>query len=179
MQVKLSPSEARTLKHLVEQNSPPLALFARTWCDCPEDAVQEALLELIKQPQLPDEPIAWLYQAVRWRAISLARGDNRRRQRQQIAGRDSAGSEDRWFTQTRSVDDPAVLDDVDLQEALQGLDEAQRAIVVARIWGDQTFEQIAEAMELSRSSVHRRYQQAIAQLQELLSISHPQTGEAR
>ncbi|MFK7736775.1 MAG: RNA polymerase sigma factor, partial [Pirellulaceae bacterium] len=175
--MKLSPSEANTLKHLVEQNSPNLALFARSRCDCPEDAVQEALLELVKQPQLPDEPIAWLYQAVRWRAISLARGDNRRRQRQQIAGRDSADSDERWFVETRLSDSQPALDGAELKEALHGLDETKRAIVVARIWGDQTFEQIAEAMELSRSGVHRRYQKAIAQLQELLSVSHPQTGE--
>lgn len=177
--MKLSPSEASMLKNLVEQNSPALALFARSWCDCPEDAVQEALLELVKQPQLPPEPIAWLYQAVRWRAISLARGDNRRSERQQIAGRKSAVSDDRWFIAISPADSQSAFDGTELKAALQGLDATKRAIVVARIWGDQTFEQIAASMDLSRSSIHRRYQQAIVQLQELLSVSHSQTGETR
>jgi RNA polymerase sigma-70 factor (ECF subfamily) len=37
------------LSSVLAQHGRALVLYARQWCDCPEDVVQEALLELIGQ----------------------------------------------------------------------------------------------------------------------------------
>lgn len=169
--MKLSSDQAKALKLLVEQNSGALALYARSWCRCPEDAVQEALLELVKQPELPAEPLAWLFQAVRWRAIAIARSEDRLKQRHEMAGQSkpewqecpAATGESGGFTDRIDADE--------LNASLEQLSEIDHAIVVARIWGKQTFEQIAAAMDLSCTSVHRHYQQSIARLHQLLSVS--------
>ncbi|GAB5402682.1 MAG: hypothetical protein Aurels2KO_09130 [Aureliella sp.] len=164
--VKLSSAQAQALKLLVEQNSGALVLYARSWCQCPEDAVQEALLELVRQAELPDEPLAWLFQAVRWRAIAIARREHRLQQRHEKAGQ----AQTAYFQPPASGDITNEIAADQIQASLKQLGEVDHAIVVAKIWGKQTFQQIADAMELSRSSVHRRYQQSIAQLQELLSV---------
>ena len=170
--MKLSSDQAKALKILVEQNSGTLALYARSWCQCPEDAVQEALLELVKQPELPEEPLAWMFQAVRWRAIAIARRENRMKQRHEKIGQDSHSFFDPH--RTTSGFDTQIDSEIDadqLEASLNQLCETDRAIVVAKIWGKQTLQQIADAMDLSRSNVHRRYQQSIIQLRELLSVS--------
>ena len=41
------------LARLLDQHAAALALYARQWCDSPEDVVQDALLELVRQPKLP------------------------------------------------------------------------------------------------------------------------------
>ena len=63
----LSP-EAVT--RLWDQHSAALVLYARQWCDAPEDVVQEAFLLLVRQNAAPDNPGGWLYRVVRNRAIT-------------------------------------------------------------------------------------------------------------
>lgn len=161
--LRLSLAEAQELKQLLESNSAPLALYAKSWCNCPEDAVQDALLELLKQPALPTDTLAWLYQATRWRAMNLARADKRLRTHHDAAQR----NRDKYSQDTEQC----WIDDEELQAALQELPETSRAIVVARIWGGQTLVQVASALALPTSTVHRYYRKAIAQLGRLLTVS--------
>ncbi len=48
---------------------------------------------------------------------------------------------------------------------LQELEPVEREIVIARIWGNMTFEQVAELVELSVATVYRRYQHSLRQLE--------------
>ena len=131
------------LKRLYDRHAAALKLYARTWCRFPDDAVQEAMVELAKQPEMPSEPVAWLYRAVRFRAINLHRSEHRRRQREQAV----ADRREPYF-----VPDPtSEVDAVELESALEGLAEREREVVVARIWGGLSFEQIAELTSLSSS----------------------------
>ena len=63
------------------------------------------------------------------------------------------------------------LDPAAAAEALQSLPEKHREVIVARLWGGLSFEQIAEALDLSTSSAHRRYQAGLQQLRERLDVS--------
>ena len=45
--------------------------------DDAEDALQEALIELLRQDPVPADPAAWLFKTVRRRAMNLARGERR------------------------------------------------------------------------------------------------------
>ena len=73
------------LGRLFDRYAAALELFARQWCDCPEDVVQEALIELAGQPRMPDDPAAWLYRVVRNKAITAWRGSQRRRRHETAA----------------------------------------------------------------------------------------------
>ena len=53
------------LAQLVSQYATTLVLYARQWCDAPEDVVQEALLKLVRLKKPPDKLLAWVFRAVR------------------------------------------------------------------------------------------------------------------
>src|SRR5436190_20903330 len=73
------------LARLVDEHAAALTLYARQWCAAPEDVVQEAFVKLAALRHPPDNPIAWLYQAVRNRALSAARSGRRRRRHEAVA----------------------------------------------------------------------------------------------
>lgn len=149
-----------SLKRLYERNAAALRLYARVWCRHPDDALQEAFIELARQAEMPPEPVAWLYQAVRFRSINLNRSELRRSRREQ----EVASAKDSFFVSTPQ----SLVDRSDLEDALKTLPEEQREIVIARIWGELTFEQIAELNGLSSSTVHRRYHEALEMLKRKL-----------
>ena len=61
------------LAELLDAHAAALELFAAQWTQAPADAVQEAFVELARQPELPRNIVAWLYRVVRNRALSEAR----------------------------------------------------------------------------------------------------------
>lgn len=159
--MQLTPAQAQQLKELLEQHSAALVLYARSCCSQPEDAVQEAIVELLRQDNLPDCPLSWLYQAVRWRGKNLNRSESRRTNHHQRAAEQTA-----WFVTSEAK---LPFDSAELQAALAVLGELDREIVIAKVWGDRTFAEISEITEMSLSSVHRRYHQAIKLLQHELT----------
>lgn len=118
------------------------------------------MLELMRQPTPPEDAVAWLFRAVRFRAMNLNRAETRRARHQQRAVENQAA----WF----SPDPAAGLEAEDLQQALAGLPVLEREIVIARVWGGLSFEQIADLVDSSSSSVHRRYGAALECLQRTL-----------
>src|SRR5437588_8237759 len=91
------------LGYLIDRYLSALVLYARQWCHAPEDVVQEALIKLARQKEAPHHPVAWLYRAVRNRAISELRSERRRLNHEgRVAARTAL-----WFTPT---EDPAGLD---------------------------------------------------------------------
>ena len=118
------------------------------------------MIELARQTQFPSEPIAWLYRAVKFRAINLHRGEQRRHERERAV----ADQREPFFVQDPTGD----LEADSVEAALQKLPEQNREIVVARIWGGLSFEQIADLTNLSSSSVHRHYRSSLEQLKQYL-----------
>jgi RNA polymerase sigma-70 factor (ECF subfamily) len=149
---------------LLETQAAALALFARTWCDTPEDVVQDSLLKLARQSPLPEQPIAWMYQAVRRRAITVGRAESRRRKRETA----TAHSTD-WFLS--SLDD--ALDARTAADALHDLPAELREVVVARLWGQLSFQEIADLVGCSSSAAHRRYVSGLTALRQRLGIPCP------
>jgi RNA polymerase sigma-70 factor (ECF subfamily) len=141
-----------------------LTLFARTWCRSPEDAVQEAFCRLYRIVSEPSDPVAWLFTVVRRLAIDMGKSDRRRSARESLAVR--------WFAESE-VDG---LDAADAVRALEQLDREQREVIVARLWGQLTFEQIAASCGTSVSTAHRRYEAGLAAIREQLGESCPTTS---
>ena len=118
------------------------------------------MIELARQTEMPPEPVAWLYRAVKFRSINLHRSEQRRRERERVV----ADQREPFFVQDPSNDFEAGS----IEAALQKLPQQNREIVVARIWGGLSFEQIAELTNLSSSSTHRHYCASLEELKQYL-----------
>jgi RNA polymerase sigma factor (sigma-70 family) len=148
------------LRQLIDAHGAALSLYARQWCNAPEDALQQALVDLVRQPQVPEQPVAWLFQAVRRRAMNWARGERRRAEHHRRA---SEGRE-AWFVDDREQ----AVDPEEIERMLRRLPALEREIVVARIWGELSFEEIAALVGVSTSAAHRRYQKALSLLGDMM-----------
>jgi RNA polymerase sigma factor (sigma-70 family) len=154
------------LSRLLDQHSRGLMLYARQWCDTPEDVVQDALVQLFRQTVRPENPVAWLYQVVRNSAISAMRMAARRTRREATA----AQSAESWFQPSESDR----LDGLEAARALAALPIEQRETIVSHLWSGMSFEQIAELTGCSTSSAHRWYQKGLAALRERLGEKCPE-----
>jgi RNA polymerase sigma factor (sigma-70 family) len=154
------------LGRLLDEHGGALALYAAQWSDASDDCVQEALIELARQPALPSNVVAWLYRVVRNRAISDFRAARRRSRREELASR--------LRPRTDMVDRAdAALESNEWAAALDALDENLRETIVARIWGGLGFEEIAALAGCSTSTAHRRYEAGLIALRERLGIACP------
>jgi RNA polymerase sigma-70 factor (ECF subfamily) len=154
------------LGYLLDRYLPALVLYARQWCRAPEDVVQEAFVKLARQVEAPHHPVAWLYRAVRNRAISESRSERRRQNHEgRVAERAAL-----WFT---PAEDQGGLDAQSATGALQDLPLDQREIIVAHLWGGLTFEQIAELTGGSAATCWRRYSAGLAKLRHKMGVTCP------
>jgi RNA polymerase sigma-70 factor (ECF subfamily) len=153
----------RQLANLIADHAPALMLFARQWCDSPEDVIQNAFCKLVTV-SAPADPKSWLFLTVRNAAIDAARSSRRRMRREHIAARPML-----WF------DEPEVdgLDAEAAMLALESLPADSREVIVARLWGGLTLEQIATTLRCSVSTAHRRFEAGIATLRERLGATCP------
>ena len=156
------------LGRLLDEHGGALVLFATQWTDSPDDCVQEAFIQLTRQARLPENVAAWLFQVVRNRAISLARSASRRRRHETLA----ASFLPACSGEPAENDPPVTAEQ--LAEALQSLDDSQREVIVAHIWGGLGFEEIAAVVGAATSTAHRRYEAGLRILRERLeSLCQP------
>lgn len=153
--------EASEINRLTQEYGASLVLYARQWCRHPDDAVQNALMDLMRVCPDPDDPVAWLFATVRRKAMNISRRERRLAKHQQRASE----ARETWFS--ADVDRRMVA--AEIAESLELLPDLERQIVVTRIWGELSFDQIATIVSKSRSAVHRRYQQALAMLAQRLA----------
>jgi RNA polymerase sigma-70 factor (ECF subfamily) len=151
------------LANLMDRHAAALTLFARSRCDQAEDVVQVAFVKLTCLAAPPDDPVSWLYRVVRRDAINAGKAEARRRRHERLAAADSPC----WF----DPDPTAHLDADEATVALRSLPVEQREVVVARLWGGLTFEQVAALVGTSSSGAHRVYQEALTMLRKSLGVS--------
>ncbi len=153
----------RPLAELIDRHAAALALFARQWCAVPDDVVQDAFCRYVVQSPPPNDPAAWLFRVVRNLAMDAGKAERRRRARE---GRVAKAE---WFAE-REIDG---LDAEAAVAALEALPAEPREVIVARLWGGLTLEQVAAATGCSVSTAHRRYETGIAMLRERLGVACP------
>ena len=151
------------LRAIVERYGRGLTLFARQWCGNPDDALQEALIDLVKLSNTPESIPAWLFQVVRNKALTQSRSERRRANHQSSA----AEQKQAWFEADPSVG----LDGEMVAGLLTGLPELERQIVTSRIWGELSFAEIAELVDRPVTTVFRIYRSTIVSLREHLGIA--------
>ena len=156
------------LQQLYEQHGAALVLYARQWSNAPDDALQEAMMELTKLKQSPKDVLAWLYAATKRRSMNIARAEKRRLHHQSAA----AESKVDWFDcptfdASRAELGPRVA------AGLEQLEAEEREVVVARVWGGLTFEQIGQLVGCSSSAAHRRFLAALEKLRTYVAVDEP------
>jgi RNA polymerase sigma-70 factor (ECF subfamily) len=148
---------ANELGEWITRIGPALVLYARQWCDCPEDVVQEAFVRLAGAN--PRHVPAWLHRVVRNAALDAARAARRRKERESQAARP-------YFVASESDEAAEVL-----EVALRRLPAELRETVVAHLWGGLPFSEIGLLMGTSPATAHRRYQEALELLRPFLEPS--------
>lgn len=163
----MAAPNGETIERLLDQHSASLVLYARQWTADGEDCVQEAFIRLAACRTEPNDPLCWLYRVTRNNAINSLRSQSRRRSREQAAARPEMVLRSRHATELT----PAVV-----EESLQSLPTEVREIVVARIWGKLSFQQIGRLIGASSSTSHRRYQSALQQIRDYIVAQRPESN---
>jgi RNA polymerase sigma-70 factor (ECF subfamily) len=159
--------DSEWLGGLVDRYAPALELYARQWCDAPEDVVQEAFLKLVSQQPLPEQTAAWLFRVVRNGALNAAQAARRRRRHEAEA----ACHELNWFQTDPAVASARSLDAEAAAAVLRSLPLEQREVIVAHLWGGLTFVQIGELSGCSSSTAHRQYTAGLSTIRERMGVT--------
>jgi RNA polymerase sigma-70 factor (ECF subfamily) len=133
----------------------------------PRTSSKEAFVRFWRHQQhVPGEPMAPLVTSMRRTAIDLARRDTRRTTREQWA---DGGREDPapFFEIPLEGDDRRAV----IETALRERPDEQREVLVLTIWGDLTFDQVAEQLDLPPNTAASRYRYALAGLRRELTAA--------
>jgi RNA polymerase sigma factor (sigma-70 family) len=161
----MPPIEPTVLGQFYRQHAPALRLYARQWGSSAEDLVQTAFVRLAQQSPPPEKILPWLYSVVRNEALSTQRSAFRRRQREEQRGNPEA-----WFDATESR-----LDAVEVAGALATVPLDLREVIVGRIWGGLSFEEIGALVGCSLSTAYRRYEAGLNCLRERFPCNQTST----
>jgi len=147
-----------------------LLLFARQWAHSlsdAEDLVQEGFVKAFKARETldPARLAPALYNAVRWAGIDRLRSRIRREKREEEVG---ARAPVAWFESTLEVDERRAA----VQQGLGTLSGEQREVLVMKIWGDLSFREIGEALDISPNTAASRYRYGLDALRGTLNLEH-------
>ena len=92
--------------------------------------------------------------------MDLARSEDRRANRESATSSDTAWC---WFDSTVEERERNLL----IQVAMQNLPEIYRAVITLKVWGELTFPEIAEALEIPANTAASRYRYGLAELRVL------------
>ena len=151
------------IAELFDRHAGALELYASTWTKQPDDCVQEAFIALARETEAPDNTLAWLYKVTRNLALNLLRSRDRRQKHETAA----------INHEIKSVANPASDAEQNdrnqfLQTQLSELSLQDRELIVARIWGGLTWQQLSTLTDLPKSTVERRYHNALSRFKKLL-----------
>jgi RNA polymerase sigma-70 factor (ECF subfamily) len=153
------PFDGKTLEGQVERYGREMMLYALTLTrhrEDAEDVLQEALARIFaKQPSGILNWKAYLFRAVRNAALNGIRRRGR-------AARREAGAVCGFFIEPASRQEELEA----LNGALAGLADEQREVVVMKVWGGLTFDQIAQTVGIPRDTAASRYRYAMEALKE-------------
>ncbi len=159
-----APAEA-DWRECFERLAPKLLLFARQWVQAAadaEDVVQEAFVRCWRHRsgQIAESQSLY-FAAVRSAALDARRREERRRRRESAVLPASDAIPFACEMEDREMADA-------VQTALRQLPIAQREVLVLRIWGELTFPEIAEVMDVAVDTAASRHRYALAALRKLI-----------
>jgi RNA polymerase sigma-70 factor (ECF subfamily) len=162
----------------LDEHAPKLFLFAKNQTRTHEDAqdvLQDAIVKLvdkIRAGEFVGGQEAWqpyLYTTIRRLAIDLSRKDDRRKRRENHVSEDIESDQYEsfhpWFDSADSDDETRGQ----LETALKTLPEKFSSVIIMKIWGDRTFAEIGEALEISQNTAASRYRYGLEALKRELA----------
>jgi RNA polymerase sigma-70 factor (ECF subfamily) len=146
------------IEFLYRQHGPALLLFAQAVTGergRAQDAVHQVFLKLIEKRSLSHvvDKKAYLFACVRNAALN----ESKLRDRNAPLDPDAA-----WF----SPPERDYAGEQNLRRALGALPNDQRQVMVLHIWGELTFSQISDLLDLSSNTAASRYRYALAKLRD-------------
>jgi RNA polymerase sigma-70 factor (ECF subfamily) len=121
-----------------------------------EDVLQETFCALMRRRQPPAQPENYCVRAFRNRALNYRRGLWRRLARELES--------QRWF-EPAPAENPQ---ETSAMRCLAGLPGDQREVIVLKIWGEYTFLEIAELLDISPHTIAGRYRYGMQKLKRCL-----------
>jgi len=157
-------------EQLYNEHSRAMVLFARqitgNMADA-EDAVQEGFLRAFnKGASLPEHIVPWIYAAIRWSALDIVR---RRQRRERHIHQFKAEHEEPSYFEAQTGEDGEFSHAVGAM--LSTLPDPQREVVVLKLWGRLSFQDIAKAVGISQNTAASRYRYALIALRQALSAN--------
>jgi RNA polymerase sigma-70 factor (ECF subfamily) len=152
------PSKATEIERLYREHGPALLLFATAISgerSRAQDALHQVFLKLVEDGGFTRavDPKAYLFACVRNAVLN----DIKHRWRNVALEPEAA-----WF-------DPPERDyagEENLRRALKNLAEDQRQVVILHVWGEFTFAQISEILQISANTAASRYRYGLVRLRE-------------
>lgn len=144
------------------KHGPKLLLFARQQARNPHDAedlLQEAFVRIWRLYGHSGEVAPGLvYRAIRRLAIDWARSLDRRKIREQKVVAEFPSFESFQSNLEKNESQEALL------RAVARLPEEQKEVLTLKIWGELTFDEIGQTLDLSMNTVASRYRYALQKL---------------
>jgi RNA polymerase sigma-70 factor, ECF subfamily len=156
-------------KDWFRQHGPRLLLYARqatrSFADA-EDVLQEAFVRFWRhQRKLEGDHIGLVFASIRRAACDLARRNKRRFHREETACEEGENADGSFFEPLEENDERRAA----IERAMQYLPQEQREVLILKIWGERTFEQIGEQLHISSNTAASRYRYALEALRKKLS----------
>ena len=151
-------------ENLYEENGSALVLYAMQFVSSrsvAEDVVHDAFVKIFQKENLHSHANlkALLFRSVRWTALDRIKKDTRRQERELHA--------DPLFVSPVETSSPGQDDfAATISRLLQNLPDQQREVLVLHVWGDLTFREIGEQLEISANTAASRYRYGLEKLRE-------------
>lgn len=144
-----------------------LVLFARQYVHSEMDAegvVQDAFIKLWKRGVSPDYPIKQqLYLQTKCAALDFLRSEKRRKIREETYATENTQECHLFEAPVEKQESRA-----ELERAITQLSDEQREVLVMKVWGELTFKEISEVLEISQGTAASRYRLAIENLKRIM-----------
>lgn len=140
-------------------------LLARQWVNChgdAEDVVQDAFIRFWQNRDRVRREVAYLYQCVRTTAMNFYRSTSRRARHEGAAAKKEA-----MFGEVGGAAEDVETREM-LERSLERLPGEQREVVVMHVWGELTFKEIGEALEIPQRTAQSRYRYGVDALQAVM-----------
>lgn len=154
------PIHPSQLSELVDRFWPVLVAWVGWQHPFAEDIVQEAFIRLAAQEPTPTDFRAWLFTVTRRLSLNECRSQRRRKERE------------REYQQYPIVPDHAswTAEQAELHCHLRSLEPQELQVVLARVWGEMTFDEIAVMLGGSKATVWRTYVSAVEKLKDCYGV---------
>ena len=170
-----NPSPPAAWQQWFRTHGSRLLLFARQQTRTSEDAedvLQEAMIRLWKSGMIDtaedgsNEPcLAGAFTQIRRSAIDQARKNIRRANRESRAMELEGITDVVWFKDSIEQDERSQQ----IEQAIQSLPDYYKEVIILKIWGELTFEQIAETLDIPMNTAASRYRYALERLRRTLT----------